>query len=103
LGDDDLLLHRRRADEGVVTSGRFGQGIDTRRAQVATKAKPAYQGPPFTVECWVKVPPKDTVQILVANGLKESSTHWELYTDRLRGEFRVYLPGYTPAEIGSGV
>lgn len=63
---------------------------------------PEYQGPPLTVELWARVNSSQTFNILLAYAPKESVRHWELYTYAGEGDFSVYMPGVTPAEIRSG-
>lgn len=89
--------------KSLLVDGRFGQALVPRRAQVQTPSKPAFTTPPLTVECWARLESKSQFNILVANHPKESGEHWELYTYTQSGEFSAYLPGYTPAEIRSGV
>jgi mono/diheme cytochrome c family protein len=86
-----------------LVEGRFGRALDARRGRYVLPSRPDYQTPPLTVECWARVASKVGFNILVANGLKESSDHWEIYTYAGSGEFSAYLPGYEPAEIKSGV
>ena len=50
----------------------------------------------MTVECWAKLSDKVPYNILVANELKSSGTHWELFTMAGTGNFTVYTPGFTP-------
>ncbi len=83
--------------------GRFGRALDPRVGQVAAQPIDAYQKPPLTVECWVKLESKSGFNLFVANGLKESSDHWEIYSAAGSGNFHAYLPGYTPQVIDSGV
>ncbi len=87
----------------VLTDGRFGRALDARRGHLEAKSKSAFQEPPITVECWAKVNSKAAFNILVANNVKESPAHWEIYTYAGSGEFSAFLPGYQPSEIKSGV
>ncbi len=48
---------------------------------------------PFTVECRAKLDGKKGFNILVASEVKDSATHWELYTHAGRGTLALYLPG----------
>src|SRR5262249_43137718 len=94
----------KKSEPGALAEGQFGKALDPRRAQqVTADAKPAHQKPPLTVECWAKLESKKGFNILVANNVKESGDHWEVYTYAGSGEFSAYLPGHTPAEIRSGV
>ncbi|MFN0053257.1 MAG: DUF1549 domain-containing protein, partial [Planctomycetales bacterium] len=89
--------------ENGYIAGRFDETFDPRKTQLALRSKPVWHAPPLTVECWARLNSKAGFNILVANNLKESSEHWELYTYAGSGEFSVYLPGFQPAEIKSGI
>src|SRR5262249_26480948 len=83
-----------KADAEVLAEGRFGQALDARKAQPAAKSRAALHKPPLTVECWAKLNSKAAFNVLVANNLKESGEHWEVYTYAVSGEFSAFLPGY---------
>jgi mono/diheme cytochrome c family protein len=87
----------------ALVAGRFDEALDARKAQVGAARKPEYSRPPFTVECWAKVDSRGGFNVLAAHLPKESADHWEIYTYAGSGEFSLYLPGYAPAEIKSGV
>lgn len=93
----------RTSTAGLTTEGRFGRALDPTQGHVGAAPKDEYQAPPLTVECWAKLRSKNGFNILVANGPKESSTHWELYSYAGSGTFSAYLPGFKPAEIVSDV
>jgi hypothetical protein len=104
LGSDARAMPDNTHDAGTLLSGgKFGQGLNGRFGHAEANAKPAYHTPPLTVECWANVVSAAGFNILVASHPKESSEHWEVYTYAGSGEFSVYLPGYEPAEIKSGV
>ncbi len=86
-----------------LVTGRFGRALDARQGHAWAEHQAAYDQWPLTVECWAQVQAKDRFQILVAKNPKSSSLHWELYTYAQAGDFSVYLPGYAPAEIRSGI
>jgi hypothetical protein len=88
-------------EEKTLTEGRFGAALDARRTYARTTSKPAYHNLPLTVECWVQLHSNSKFNVFVANNLKTSGEHWELYSYRGKGDFSVYLPGYAPAEIRS--
>jgi mono/diheme cytochrome c family protein len=88
---------------GALAAGRFGQALDARHAHAVAPSKSAHAAPPLTVECWAKLESRKGFNILVAHHTKESSDHWEIYSYAGSGDFSAYLPGYTPAEIRSGV
>lgn len=81
--------------------GRFGQALDPRREHIEAPYQPGYQRPPLTVECWTRLDSTTGFNLLVANGSKESATHWEIYTTAGTGSFSAYLPGSVPAVIDS--
>ena len=88
----------------LAPEGRFGAALDPRPNNAAWAARqPSYEKRPLTVECWAKLGSKAGFNILVASSLKESAEHWELYTYAGTGELSLYLPGFQPAEIRSGV
>jgi len=97
----DVLVSK--IDDKMLVEGRFGKALDARRVSASTESKPAFHKPPFTVECWAKLDGKAGFNILVANNLKESGEHWEIYSYVGTGEFSAFLPGYDPSEIKSGV
>lgn len=82
-------------------SGKFGKALNGNAGGLFVKGSSAYRTPPLTVECWAKLNNKREFNILVANELKSSSTHWELYSYARSGKYAAYLPGVTPSEIVS--
>jgi uncharacterized small protein (DUF1192 family) len=92
-----------RLEPAAVVAGRFDQGLDARRAFVTAPAPGELRRPPITVECWAKLDGAEGFNILVAQSPKESADHWEMYSYAGAGDLSVYLPGYAPAEIRSGV
>ncbi|MGE0608088.1 MAG: DUF1553 domain-containing protein, partial [Pirellulales bacterium] len=83
--------------------GKFGQGLDARQDHAAAAWRAEYHQAPWTVECWARLEGKQAFNILVAHQPKESADHWELYTYAGSGELSLYMPGFAPAEIKSGV
>jgi beta-mannosidase len=101
-----LLLGGVAAGETEIPAGRFGGAFAQDRHGLSlfeARALPVYQQPPLTVELWVKLPRADTFNVFLANGVKESPAHWELYAFRGDGDFSVFLPGAQPDNIRSGV
>lgn len=92
-----------RIPKEAFVNGRFGATFDPKKVEPTLRSKPVWNTPPWTVECWAQVNSKGAFNILVANNLKESSEHWELYTYAGTGDLSLYLPGFEPAEIRSGV
>lgn len=80
----------------------FGNALPGKSAPVLAEAKSEYQKPPLTVECWARLDDHRSFNILVANGFKESASHWELYTTAGSGTFSVFIPGVSPSVIDSG-
>lgn len=100
-GPADLRLS---ADaENALVKSPSGNALDARRSHATTKSRAAFHAPPFSVECRTRLHGKSGFNILVASSRKESARHWELYTYAGTGELSFYAPGYTPAEIKSGV
>jgi putative heme-binding domain-containing protein len=83
--------------------GKFGQALNAKSRPAEAKHQAAYQKPPLTVECWAKLDGAAGFNVLVANNVKESNTHWELYSFAGTGHFTAYLPGYAPDTLDSGV
>ena len=86
-----------------LVEGKFGLALNARAGHAEAKHQPAYQKPPLTVECWVKLDGAAGFNLLVANNFKESKTHWEVYSIAGSGNFSAFLPGCTPDTIDSGV
>ncbi len=87
----------------LIPEGRFGAALDPRGHAVSAARKELYDKRPLTVECWARLAGQQGFNILVADNSKESAEHWELYTYAGGGDLSLYLPGFTPAEIRSGV
>ena len=85
-----------------LTKGRHGSALNARQTQASTASKSSYHKPPLTVECWALADRKDQFNVFVANNLKQSGEHWELYSYTGEGDYSVYMPGYQPATIRSG-
>ncbi|HUW60450.1 MAG TPA: LamG-like jellyroll fold domain-containing protein [Candidatus Bathyarchaeia archaeon] len=79
--------------------GAFGQALDARQGAVVVLGDPAFYSLPLTVECRVKLLGKDQYNILLANQIKGSSTHWELFTTPGDGVLHVYVPGRVPDHV----
>lgn len=86
-----------------LAEGKFGGALNARGTFAIAQHRDEYGLPPISAECWAKLDGKAGFNILVANNLKESADHWELYTYAGAGDLSVYVPGYEPAEIRSGV
>lgn len=58
-----------------------------------TENKPEFRKLPITVECRAKLNSSTGYNILVASDPKNSSEHWELYSQKGSGVLSVFLPG----------
>src|SRR4029079_3218731 len=87
----------------LIPGGRFGAALDPRTRAVLAEHRTIYDNPPLSVECWARVLSKAGFNILVASNAKESGEHWELYTYAGAGDLSLFVPGFAPAEIRSGV
>jgi putative heme-binding domain-containing protein len=87
----------------ALAPGKFGLALNGGVHHAEARYRAAYQKPPLTVECWARLDGAAGFNLLVANNLKESRTHWEIYSVAGSGTFSAFLPGYTPDVIDSGV
>ncbi|MEO2023308.1 MAG: DUF1553 domain-containing protein, partial [Pirellulaceae bacterium] len=86
-----------------LVKGQHGSALNARKVQATTGSRASYHKPPLTVECWALAGRADQFNVFVANNLKSSGEHWELYSFAGPGDYSVYMPGYEPATIRSGV
>jgi len=94
--------HIAEEPEGAaLVEGKFGKALDAKRHYAEAKGLDAYQKPPLVVECWAKLNGATGYNVLVASNVKESSSHWEIYTEAGSGVFAAYLPGSKPDVIDS--
>lgn len=88
--------------------GKFETALATNAGGVFVNHHDDFRRLPLTVEFWAKLTQKQNYNILVANELKSSATHWELFTMPGSGQLAVFTPGLTPdhtrstAEIADG-
>ncbi|QDU59850.1 Trehalose utilization [Planctomycetes bacterium Pan216] len=80
----------------TLVDGRFGKALNARASTAAADQLPGYAESPLTVECWAKIDAKRSYNILIAQELKASGAHWELFTMPGTGFLTAYLPGMTP-------
>ena len=85
----------------VSVSREFGGAYDARNGGLEVAADPVYQQPPRTVECWVKLDSPKRPGIIVAQSIKQSSEHWELFVQPGSGTLAVFMPGYAPDHVVS--
>ncbi|MFI4875093.1 MAG: ThuA domain-containing protein, partial [Blastopirellula sp. JB062] len=81
---------------------RFGKAFSG-PGGVYVAANKKYREAPLTVECWARLDRQDQFNILLANELKESATHWELFTRAGDGRLAAYMPGMRPDHVISDV
>lgn len=87
--------------EARLAPGKFGKALEARHGGVHLDGQPAFREAPLTLELWAKLPDRGPYHILVANELKSSGTHWELFSMAGTGNFTVYLPGHQPDHVNS--
>ena len=87
----------------TLVPGKFGQALNTKVNTASLPSRKSLHEPPVTVECFAKLNSKTGFNVLVANNLKTSSAHWEIYSFAGAGDFSAYLPGYKPNTVRSGV
>lgn len=86
-----------------LAEGKFGKGLNAAGGGAFVKGRPEFHQFPLTVECWTRLKSHASYNILVANELKSSATHWEIFTMPGSGHFTAYLPGMTPDHVRSTV
>ncbi|MDP1796550.1 MAG: LamG-like jellyroll fold domain-containing protein, partial [Planctomycetaceae bacterium] len=89
--------------EARLVPGKFGKALEARNGGTHLEGQPAFREAPLTLELWAKLPDRGPYNILLANELKSSGTHWELFSMAGSGELTVYLPGYQPDHVSSKV
>src|SRR3954466_6385029 len=78
----------------TVDAGKFGRAVKAGESSFpAAPIQPVYTLMPITVECWAKLDAADRTSVLVANELRHSGTHWELFAQKGSGKFGAYLTG----------
>jgi type 1 glutamine amidotransferase len=80
-------------------AGKFGKGLNAASGGVFVEGRPEFHQYPLTVECWVKVKDAKSYNIFVAQELKTSATHWEMFSNAGSGLLTVYMPGMTPDHV----
>lgn len=89
------------ASNKPLVEGKFGQALDGRAGGAFVAGRDEFRKFPITVECWTKLADKAGYNILVANEMKSSGTHWELFSMAGNGNFTAYLPGFSPDHCNS--
>ncbi|MDB5390500.1 MAG: Trehalose utilization, partial [Planctomycetaceae bacterium] len=80
-------------------AGKFGKGLNASGGSAFIAGRPEFHQYPLTVECWVKVKDAKSYNIFVAQELKSSATHWEIFSMPASGHFTAYLPGMAPDHV----
>lgn len=62
-----------------------------------------YRQPPLTVECRATLTNRSNYNILIANDIKSSGDHWEVFSMKGSGTLTAYLPGCKPDHVRSKV
>ena len=88
-----------RKAASATAEGKFGKALDTLIGGAFVNHRDDFRTLPFTVELWTKLDSKASYNILVANELKSSPTHWEVFTMPGSGHLTVYSPGLTPDHV----
>ncbi|MDB5336826.1 MAG: Trehalose utilization [Planctomycetaceae bacterium] len=83
--------------------GKFGKGLNAAHGGAFVKGRPEFRQSPITVECWARLKNASSYNILVANELKSSATHWEIFSMPASGELTAYLPGMAPDHVRSKI
>ncbi|HEX4146379.1 MAG TPA: ThuA domain-containing protein [Pirellulales bacterium] len=79
----------------------FGKAFDARQSSLEVKADPVYQQSPRSVELWARLDSSAGFNVLIAQSVKESGEHWELFTQAGNGHLAAYVPGYAPDHVRS--
>lgn len=83
--------------------GKFDKALDSRSGGAHAPGRDDYRQPPLTVDLWAKLLSKNSYNILAAQELKSSATHWEFFTMPGSGQLTAYLPGYKPDHVRAQV
>jgi type 1 glutamine amidotransferase len=85
----------------AMSDGKFGKALDSRIGGAFVNHRDEFRALPLTVELWAKLDGKGSYNILVANELKSSPTHWEIFTMPGSGHLTVFAPGLAPDHVRS--
>ena len=92
-----------RKSNSATAEGKFGKALDTRIGGAFVSHRDDFRKLPLSVELWTKLDGKGSYNILVANELKSSPTHWELFTMPNTGHLTVYAPGLAPDHVRAAI
>ncbi len=82
-----------------LAEGKFGKGLNASGGGAFAKGRAEFHQFPLTVECWTRLKSAKSYNILVANELKSSATHWEIFSMPESGHFTAYMPGMSPDHV----
>src|SRR5947209_7787969 len=86
-----ITLSTRAADVGPL-----GKTLKLSGVYAEADGNPVYDLIPITVECRAKLQSKTGVNVIIANGLRISIRHWEIFAARDSGHFAASLSGTEP-------
>ena len=93
----DPLLAAMRSCPARRSARRSMRGSSS----VEVKANVPTSEPPRSVELWARLDSSDGYNVLIAQSVKESPEHWELFTQAGNGQLAAFLPGYAPDHVRS--
>lgn len=91
-----------RKTGSATAEGKYGKALEARFGGAFVNHRDDFRKLPFTVELWAKLDSKGSYNILVANELKSSPTHWEIFTSPSSGQLTVFTPGLAPDHVRGG-
>ena len=97
----DAMLKPGSQPHATLLPGRHGQALDATQTHASLPSRNAFHKPPLTVECFALARSRSKFNVFVANNLKSSGEHWEMYSFAGKGDYSVYMPGYEPNTIRS--
>ena len=97
----DAMLKPGSQPQTTLVLGRHGRALNAAHTHTSLPSRNAFHTPPLTVECWALARSKSRFNVFVANNLKSSGEHWEMYSFAGKGDYSVYMPGYEPKTIRS--
>lgn len=87
---------------GQTVEGKFDRALALEKTTAHAPDNPIYAVMPLTVECWVKLPAELAEnQILLANEIKTSGTHWAILVEKGTGKLCACTVAGKPHEIKS--
>ena len=97
-GREVLSFPLERLTAGPVqAAGVNGMAADVRSGALHLKGDINLSALPVRVSLRTKLTQSSAYNILIANGLKSSKSHWEVFTEAGSGRLAVYAPGCSPS------